>query len=136
MVKLMSSLLHRYYSTTPSQVISSFVPISYIYSTFSYFLLTADFAQVGPRSLYFDVTGDARREKVKLPSCIRSSKPGALPNTQVCATPLSPSPTSQYHPSFPISHFPTPKCVPALVPDPPLPNTQVFTTPRSPFHTF
>ena len=47
--------------------------------------------QVGPRSLYFDVTGDARTEKIKLPSCIKSSKPGALPNTQV-RTPPSPPP--------------------------------------------
>ncbi|KAJ7321774.1 Sperm-associated antigen 17 [Desmophyllum pertusum] len=38
--------------------------------------------QVGPRSLYFDVTGDLRTEKVKLPSCIKSSKTGALPNSQ------------------------------------------------------
>ena len=38
---------------------------------------------VGPRSLYFDVTGEARTDRVKLPSCIRGGKPGALPNTQV-----------------------------------------------------
>ena len=42
--------------------------------------------QVGPRSLYFDVTGEARKDRVKLPSCIRGGKPGALPNTQVCDT--------------------------------------------------
>ena len=66
--------------------------------------------QVGPRSLYFDVTGDARAEKVKLPSCIRSSKPGALPNTQVWTIPRPPSPTPQ-HPcatSFPGPPFPAP----------------------------
>ncbi|XP_078373230.1 sperm-associated antigen 17-like isoform X2 [Oculina patagonica] len=45
-------------------------------------MFSADMPQVGPRSLYFDVTGEARSEKVNLPSCIRSSKPGALPNTQ------------------------------------------------------
>ena len=42
--------------------------------------------QVGPRSLYFDVTGEIRTDRVKLPSCIRGGKPGALPNTQVCNT--------------------------------------------------
>ena len=74
--------------------------------------------QVGPRSLYFDVTGDARAEKVKLPSCIRSSKPGALPNTQVCTIPPPP-----------IAHFPTHRCEPSLVPPSPLSNTH--TQPRS-----
>lgn len=69
---------------------SNSFPISYIYFTLFYFLPTADMPQVGPRSLYFDVTGEARGEKVKLPSCIRSSKPGALPNTQVCTTPRPP----------------------------------------------
>ena len=44
----------------------------------------ADMPHVGPRSLYFDVTGEARTDRVKLPSCIRGGKPGALPNTQVC----------------------------------------------------
>ncbi|XP_068698646.1 sperm-associated antigen 17-like [Montipora foliosa] len=44
-------------------------------------LFSVDIPQVGPRSLYFDVTGEARTERVKMPSCIRGGKPGALPNT-------------------------------------------------------
>jgi len=45
-------------------------------------IVSADMPQVGPRSLYFDVTGETRTDRVKLPSCIRGGKPGALPNTQ------------------------------------------------------
>ncbi|PFX34574.1 Sperm-associated antigen 17 [Stylophora pistillata] len=45
-------------------------------------VFSAEMPHVGPRSLYFDVTGETRKDKVKLPSCIKSSKPGALPNSQ------------------------------------------------------
>ena len=48
------------------------------------FLLTVEMPHISPRSLYFDVTGETRKAKVKLPSCIKGSKPGALPNSQVC----------------------------------------------------
>ena len=47
------------------------------------FSFTEEDEQVGARSLYFDVTGEIRKDRVKLPVSILSSKPGALPNTEV-----------------------------------------------------
>ena len=46
----------------------------------------AEMSQIGARSLYFDVTGEARNERVKMPNCILGGKPGALPNTPVSET--------------------------------------------------
>ncbi|KAK2570951.1 Sperm-associated antigen 17 [Acropora cervicornis] len=44
-------------------------------------VFSAEMSQIGARSLYFDVTGEARNERVKMPNCILGGKPGALPNT-------------------------------------------------------
>ncbi|XP_031553104.1 sperm-associated antigen 17-like isoform X2 [Actinia tenebrosa] len=42
--------------------------------------------KVGAKSLYMDVTGGVRKDKVKLPTSILSSKPGALLNSQFLET--------------------------------------------------
>ena len=59
--------------------------IAQLFKTMTIFS-AAEMTQIGPRSLYFDVTGEARTQRVKMPNCILGGKPGALPNTPVGET--------------------------------------------------